>query len=103
MAKSDKKAGSGPQSLGQKTAALFAAVSEGLNEFYVAPYRRTFARAKREEEDLFMLLVFSETLGVPNPATYYTLELLPELYDRFHDWHLRMGLERSPLDGFRCC
>ena len=74
-----------------------------LREFYVAPYRGAVARAKREEDDLFMLLVFSEMLGVPNPASYYTLELLPVLYDRFHEWHTRMGMERSPLDGFRCC
>ncbi len=50
-----------------------------------------------------MLLVFSEMMGVPNPASYYTLELLPILYDRFHEWHLRMGMEHSPLDNFRCC
>jgi len=50
-----------------------------------------------------MLLVFSEMLGIPNPASYYTLELLPVLYDRFHEWHTRMGMEKSPLDGVRCC
>ncbi|MCM2504249.1 hypothetical protein NDN16_11255 [Aureimonas altamirensis] len=82
---------------------LFSAISDGLREFYVAPYRRTFARAAREEEDLFMMLAMSEALGVPNPATYYTLELLPEMLDRYHDWHRRMGLPHSPLDGLRCC
>ena len=25
-----------------------------------------------------MLLVFSEMMGIPNPATYYTLELQPD-------------------------
>ena len=74
-----------------------------LEEFYVAPYRGAMARAKRDDEDLFMLLVFMEMLGVPNPASYYTLELLPVLYERFHEWHTRMGMERSPLDGIRCC
>jgi hypothetical protein len=74
-----------------------------LREYYAAPYRGAVARARRDEDDLFMLLVFSEMLGVSNPATYYTLELLPILYDRFHEWHTRMGMERSPLDGFRCC
>lgn len=74
-----------------------------LGEFYAAPYRRTLTRAQRDEDDLFMLLVCSETLGVPNPATWYTLELLPLLYDRFHDWHRRMGMERSPLDHIGCC
>jgi hypothetical protein len=47
---------------------ILGKVSAGLREFYVAPYRRTFARARRDEDNLFMLLVFSETLGVPNPA-----------------------------------
>lgn len=78
-------------------------LAEKLREFYVAPYRGAAARAKRDEDDLFMLLVFSQMMGVPNPASYYTLELLPVLYDRFHEWHRRMGMEESPLDHFRCC
>jgi hypothetical protein len=87
----------------ERQAPLLQRVSAGLREFYVAPYRRTFARARRDEDDLFMLLVFSENLGVPNPAAYYTLELMPVLYERFHDWHRRMGMERSPLDHIGCC
>ena len=74
-----------------------------MREFYVAPHRGVVARAKRDEDDLFMLLVFSEAMGIPNPASFYTLELQPVLYDRFHDWHTRMGMEKSPLEGFRCC
>lgn len=72
-------------------------------EAYSVRYRSTIARARRDEEDLFMLLVFAEMMGVPSPASYYTLELQPLLLERFHDWHKRMGMERSPLDGFRCC
>ncbi len=82
---------------------LLARIEAGMREFYVAPYRQAFARAQRDEEDLFMLMVFAESLGVPNPAAYYTLELLPVLYDRFHEWHRRMGMERSPLDNISCC
>jgi hypothetical protein len=74
-----------------------------LREFYDAPHRGALARARREEDDLFMLLVFSEMMGVPNPASYHTLELLPLLYEEFHDWHQRMGMDRSPLDHIRCC
>ncbi len=73
------------------------------SESYNAPYRGAVARAKREQDDLFMLLIFSEMMGVPNPATYYTLELQPILMERFHQWHRRMGMEHSPLDEFRCC
>jgi hypothetical protein len=74
-----------------------------LTEFYQAPYRGTIARAKRDEDDLFMLFVFSEMMGIPNPVTFYTLELQPVLLEKFHDWHKRMGMERSPIDDFKCC
>lgn len=84
-------------------AAAFAKLRELLAEFYEGRHRGALAREKREEDDLFMLLVFSEMMGIPNPASYYTLELLPIVYERFHDWHTRMGMEKSPLDGFRCC
>ena len=86
-----------------KNKSLFKRIEEGLREYYIAPYRREFARAQRDEDDLFMMLVFSESLGIPNPASYYTMELLPVMYDRFHDWHKRMGMERSPLDHVSCC
>ncbi|MFC7405951.1 cory-CC-star protein [Georgenia alba] len=74
-----------------------------LREFYVAPYRRTFARARRDEDDLFTMLVLGEALGVPDPAAYYTVELMPVIYERFHDWHRRMGMDRSPLEHVGCC
>lgn len=74
-----------------------------LREMYAGPYRRTFARARQDEDDLFLVIVLAEALGVPNPASYYTVELLPIVYEQFHDWHRRMGLDRSPLDHFACC
>ena len=82
---------------------LLKRIEQGLYEYYVTPYRRSIARAGRDEEDLFMLLVFAESMGVPNPAAFYTLELLPVVYERFHEWHKRMGMERSPLDHVNCC
>lgn len=78
-------------------------VAAGLRDFYSGPYRRTFARAQQDEDDLFLVIVMSEALGVPNPASYYTVELLPVVYDQFHEWHRRMGLDRSPLDHLACC
>jgi len=82
---------------------LYQKASQAGAEYYNAPYRAAIARAKREEDDLFMLLVFSEMMGIPNPAGWYCMELQPLLMERFHDWHTRMGMERSPLDNFRCC
>lgn len=82
---------------------IFDQIEALAREFYTAPYRGAVARARRDEDDLFMLFVFSEMLGIPNPATYYTLELQPLLLERFHEWHQRMGMEHSPLDHFKCC
>ncbi|PRQ11988.1 DNA helicase [Corynebacterium sp. 13CS0277] len=75
----------------------------GLHEFYHAPYRASLARAARDHDDLFMLNVMAEALGIPNPAAYHTLELTPILIDNFHAWHTRMGMERSPWEGISCC
>lgn len=74
-----------------------------LSEYYQAPYRRAVAQARRDQDDLFMILVFSDLMGVPNPATYFTLELQPVLLERFHEWHTRMGMAHSPLEGLKCC
>ena len=79
------------------------AFSDGLTEYYAGPYRATFIKARQQEDDLFMMLVLSEALGVPNPASYYTLELLPIVYEDFHAWHRRMGMPRTPLDHISCC
>jgi hypothetical protein len=80
-----------------------AYAGELFHEFYEGRHRGALARERRDEEDLFMLLVFSEMMGIPNPSSYYTLELLPLVYQRFHEWHVRMGMDQSPLEHFRCC
>lgn len=77
-----------------------AAIYEGV---FLAPYRRTLYRDYAQEEDLFMLICFSEMLGLPNPILYDTLELYPYFIKRFHQWHRRMGMDRSPLDEISCC
>ena len=70
---------------------------------YIAPYRSTIHREYLRQRDLFLVLGISDMLGVPSPVSFYTLELLPDLIDGFHEWHLRLGLEQSPEGGFRCC
>lgn len=78
-----------------------------LIQFYEAvlslPHQGEIARELRQEDDLFLLLLYSEMLGIPNPVYYYTLELYPYILEDFHEWHLRMGMENSPLSVFRCC
>jgi hypothetical protein len=70
---------------------------------YVAPYRSAIQREYLRQRDLFMVLGMSDMLGVPSPVSFYTLELLPDLIEGFHDWHVRLGLEQGPEGGFRCC
>ncbi|MFE8699217.1 cory-CC-star protein [Cytobacillus sp. FJAT-54145] len=82
---------------------LLKKVIHTYDEILKHPHKAELARELRDEEDLFMLLCFSELLGIPNPAFYYTLELYPHIIERFHEWHIRMGMEKSPLDGVRCC
>lgn len=60
-------------------------------------------RELQEEDDLFLFLCFSELLGVPNPVAYHTLELYPLIVEEFHQWHQRLGMDRSPLEHIRCC
>lgn len=83
----------------QKLKAFF----KGLDEFYHAPYRKTLTQEYRDENDFFMMMIFAESLGVPNPTTFYTMELLPFFLEEFHSWHKRMGMEKSPIDHFGCC
>lgn len=75
-------------------------IYEGI---FVAPYRAVIEREQLRQRDLFLLLTFCDALGVPNPVEFYTLELLPHLYESYHAWHLRAGLERAPDGAFRCC
>ncbi|WP_085522582.1 cory-CC-star protein [Tuberibacillus sp. Marseille-P3662] len=73
------------------------------DEVISLPHKAEIERELRDEDDLFLLLCFSELLGLPNPVQYYTLELYPYIVERFHEWHIRMGMEKSPFDGIRCC
>ncbi|GAA1524670.1 hypothetical protein HD600_000006 [Microbacterium ginsengiterrae] len=86
-----------------RLARRWAAFRAGLNEYYAGPYRQALARERRDEDDLFTLVVLGEALGVPDPAAYYSAELMPLLAEEFHAWHRRMGMPRSPLDQMTCC
>jgi hypothetical protein len=78
-------------------------VIEMYDEILSHPHKTEIKRELRDEDDLFLLLCLSELLGIPNPVSYYTLEIYPVIVERFHEWHLRMGMEKSPLEGIRCC
>lgn len=76
---------------------------EGYDRMLRLGHEAEIRRELEERDDLVMLLLFGEAMGLPNPVSYYTLELYPALIEAYHDWHRRMGMERSPLDHIRCC
>ena len=66
-------------------------------------YERELRRQAAELNDLFLLLCYMEIVGLPNPATLYLLDVYPYLLEQFHQWHRRMGMDRSPLGTLPCC
>lgn len=81
---------------------MWRALSSSLERLYFSKYGSAIKKEQREIDDFFMIITFSEMMGIENPLMFYTLELLPELMPRFHQWHQRMGLERSCFDNFPC-
>jgi hypothetical protein len=77
-----------------------AAVFEGMA---LAGHRRQVRSDAVELQDLFLLMVFMDALGLPNPAALYLIDVHPFLVEEFHLWHRRMGADRSPLASFACC
>ena len=78
-------------------------LAEILQGAALGRYERDLRQQTADLNDLFLLLCFMEAAGMPNPATLYLLEVYPYLLEQFHQWHRRMGIERSPLDGLPCC
>lgn len=48
-----------------------------------------------ETMDQFLLLCFSDLLGIDMPTTYYSLELLPYLSEDLEGWIKRMDSKKS--------
>ncbi|MFP4644605.1 MAG: cory-CC-star protein [Spirochaetales bacterium] len=89
--------------LSEKLKKYWKRFNEIYDGVFFAPYRSQVMRETQDKEAVFLMLSFPDLLGIPNPVNYYTLELLPHMYERFHEWHKRQGMDHSPLDGFKCC
>ncbi|MGB4366029.1 MAG: hypothetical protein WBI90_00375 [Acetomicrobium sp.] len=65
------------------------------------PINKTHPMVMKEAldtNDAFMILVFGDLLGIPNPTSYYTLELLPYLADAIERWQQRMAVTGTVLE-----
>ena len=89
--------------MGDENKRLIKKLIDGYDKAISLSHHAAIKRELRDEDDLFLLLCFSELLGIPNPVSYYTMEMYPLLIEKFHQWHLRMGMEKSPLEEIHCC
>jgi len=78
-------------------------MGEILHGAAYARYEHELRRQTAELNDLFLLLCFLEATGLPNPATMYLLDVYPYVLEQFHEWHRRIGIDRSPLGSLPCC
>lgn len=86
----------------RRAAAALRRAAGYYDEVFMAPWRAGLQREARRQEDVLVTLLFLEALGVDNPASSVTVELLPEMLEAYHDWHRREGMERAPEPGM-CC
>lgn len=77
-------------------------LGEFLNGTYAVGHNRALQQQVNQLGDFFMLITFSECLGLPNPYGFYTIDQLPELIPAFHKWHTRMGLHANIWERFPC-
>lgn len=73
-----------------------------LEDYYTSSYRGILHKEKKEIDDFFMIITFSEMMGIPNPYEFYTAEIMVDLMPKFHEWHKKAGLDKSPFDNFPC-
>ena len=70
-----------------------------VSDFLDALFRDSATKIIRKEafdlNDSFLLLLFGELLGLPNPFSYYALQLLPFLADEIEGWERRILGRRS--------
>jgi hypothetical protein len=78
-------------------------ISDFLKEFYRLKFGQALSREAQQLDELFMLMLFLDYFGIPNPYKLHLVEVIPFIIEDFHRWHRRMGLRSSPLEWIRCC
>ncbi|KXB06302.1 hypothetical protein AKJ53_00710 [candidate division MSBL1 archaeon SCGC-AAA382F02] len=69
---------------------------ESLKEFFSASldHEHIIRVEAYDKVDEFLLLCFSDALGIPNPYSYYMSELLPYVGEDLLKWERRMASDR---------
>jgi len=80
-------------------------IKENLSDFAEGFFKEQAAGILEKEiedfNDMFMILCFGDLLGIPTPASYYTLELLPYFIGEIDRWESRIN-RRSKVFSERC-
>ncbi len=79
-----------PNRLTKKLKEFLKGLKEFLYGFFIESAVDLLEKEVYEQEDLYTLLLFSDLLGIPNPVSYYTLELLPYIAEDMENWEVRM-------------
>lgn len=84
--------------LKEKWAQKWPVIKEWINAFFYGSCIGKGMPAVRKEafdqNDNLMLLLFGDTLGLPNPLSYYMLEALPDVAETLPGWGRRMQNRR---------
>ncbi|MBA1336677.1 MAG: hypothetical protein HPY66_3112 [Firmicutes bacterium] len=78
-------------------AKFFADFNRGFFEGARENSIRVIKKDAFDANDYFILLCFSDFLGIPSPASYYTLELLPYMAKELEGWEIRMDDKKDIL------
>ncbi|MFQ6069742.1 MAG: hypothetical protein ACE5LC_04370 [Candidatus Aminicenantales bacterium] len=78
------------------------AISDFLDETFKESSTNIIRKEAFDINDNFLLLLFGDLLGLPNPFAYYALELLPFLADEIEGWERRV-LGRKILTKIKLC
>jgi hypothetical protein len=89
-------------SLGQELRAKLKAASKTLREimygFTVHEMDLEIRKERGSIDDLFMLVVFGDLVGLPLLPPYYSVRLLPYIIPTFNNWKRRILRERDLTD-----
>lgn len=62
-------------------------------------FEREAARIRGDLENLFLVMLIGDALGLPILPPYYSLRLLPYVWESLPSWRRRMLRERHPLES----
>jgi hypothetical protein len=86
-------------SLGQELGAKLKAASKTLREimygFTIHELDLEIRKERGHIDDLFMLVVFGDLVGLPLLPPYYSVRLLPYIIPTFNNWKRRILKERD--------